>query len=288
VSHTCRYPAQALDVQALGSSRSRPDVQARGVSHIVPDVQARGLSHTCTGCPSLRVISRAVGHLSVLNIQHRSFLVYHGTTRCTPGATDATTVPDHVQLHALRTPCTSRHNCAEASQSGAESPRVPPEPPVPLLRERNRVLVAEALQHAASSANTGHLDTACNLLADAEAMISRSSSMLKKDPLSERLLEVLTSALRRLEDALGEQKWRAAPSTLLEKLPSPQQGAVVRGAGVFPPARWPRRTGARRSSPAPSPSRCRSRWDPARAAAQRTPSPASPATRLARREPSPT
>ena len=106
---------------------------------------------------------------------------------------------------------------------------------MPLLRERNRVLVAEALQHAASSANTGHLDTACNLLADAEAMISRSSSMLKKDPLSERLLEVLTSGLRRLEDALGEQKWRAAPSTLLEKLPSPQQGAVVRGAGVFPP-----------------------------------------------------
>ena len=109
---------------------------------------------------------------------------------------------------------------------------------MPLLRERNRVLVAEALQHAASSANSGHLDTACNLLADAEAMISRSSSMLKKDPLSERLLEVLTSALRRLEDALGEQKWRAAPSTLLEKLPSPQQGAAspaVRGAGVFPP-----------------------------------------------------
>ena len=59
--------------------------------------------------------------------------------------------------------------------------------------------------------------------------------MLKKDPLSERLLEVLTSALRRLEDALGEQKWRAAPSTLREKLPSPQQGAVVRVAGVFPP-----------------------------------------------------
>ena len=59
-------------------------------------------------------------------------------------------------------------------------------------------------------------------------MISHSSSMLKKDPLSERLLEVLMSALRRLEDALGEQKCRASPSSLLDKLPGPQQSTSIR------------------------------------------------------------
>ena len=48
MSHTCRYPAQALDVQALG------------LSHIVLDVQARGLSHRRTGCLQYSKLERVI------------------------------------------------------------------------------------------------------------------------------------------------------------------------------------------------------------------------------------
>ena len=104
MSHTCRYPAQALDVQALGLSHIVLDVQARGLSHCCTDVQARGLSHRRTGCVRLRVIpSCAVGHLSVLNIQPiNSCIFWHAVDTTTHITSDGCnySIPDQVQLHA--------------------------------------------------------------------------------------------------------------------------------------------------------------------------------------------
>ena len=53
-------------------------------------------------------------------------------------------------------------------------------------RERSRVLVAESLHRAAASANSGSLDAACALLAEAEAMLAASPSMQQRDPLCAR------------------------------------------------------------------------------------------------------
>ena len=54
-----------------------------------------------------------------------------------------------------------------------------------LDRERNRVLVAEALQRAAMIANNGNLEAACLLLAETESMLVSSPSTLAREPLSE-------------------------------------------------------------------------------------------------------
>ena len=89
-------------------------------------------------------------------------------------------------------------------------------PPIPLDRERNRVLVAEALQRAALAANNGSLDSACTMLSEVESMIVQSPSTVAHDPLSEKLLEVVTAALLRLNEALSDLKSRAGP-TLFDK-----------------------------------------------------------------------
>ena len=111
------------------------------------------------------------------------------------------------------------HACLSLQARSHRSPGVP----IPLLRERNRVLVAEALQQASLAANNRRLDTACSLLVEAEAMISTSPAALKKDPLSAQLLDVLNSALHHLENALGEHKCRSSPSPILDKLPAHHQ-----------------------------------------------------------------
>ena len=64
-------------------------------------------------------------------------------------------------------------------------------PPVALDRERNRVLVAEALQRAAMVANNGNLEAACMLLAETEAMLSAAPSTRARDPVGGRLLDVV-------------------------------------------------------------------------------------------------
>ena len=60
-------------------------------------------------------------------------------------------------------------------------------------------LAAEAIQRAAAAANQGYFAEACALLADAEAMVGAAPSTLQGDSLSERLVDALSSALRRLE-----------------------------------------------------------------------------------------
>ena len=91
-------------------------------------------------------------------------------------------------------------------------------------RERNRVLVAESLHRAAAAANSGSLDAACTLLADAETQLSASPSMQQHDPLCARLQEVLCAALRRLEDSSAE--------ALVARPEGEAQGvAAGRGAG---------------------------------------------------------
>ena len=70
-------------------------------------------------------------------------------------------------------------------------------------RERNRVLVAEALQRAAAAANTGNMEAACTLLADTQAMLLNSPSTLHNEPLGVRLLEVVSSGLLRREPRLN-------------------------------------------------------------------------------------
>ena len=92
-------------------------------------------------------------------------------------------------------------------------------PPIALDRERNRVLVAEALQRAAMVANNGNLDAACLLLAETESMIANSPSTLARDPVSEKLHEVVMAALRRLDQVLSEYKSRTSGSSILETKP---------------------------------------------------------------------
>jgi uncharacterized membrane protein YgcG len=93
--------------------------------------------------------------------------------------------------------------------------------PLAMDRERSRVLVAESLHRAAAAANSGSLDAACALLADAETMLAASPSMQQRDPLCARLQEVLGAALRRLEETLDECKCRSGASRL-EKPSLPQ------------------------------------------------------------------
>jgi parallel beta-helix repeat protein len=90
-------------------------------------------------------------------------------------------------------------------------------PPVALDRERNRVLVAEALQRAAMVANNGNLDAACLLLAETQAVLASAPSTLARDPVADRLLEVITVAVRRLDQVLSEFKSRTSSSSLLDK-----------------------------------------------------------------------
>ena len=106
------------------------------------------------------------------------------------------------------------------SQAGlsAES-QGPPTAPISLDRERNRVLVAEALQRAAMVANNGNLEAACLLLAETESMLMASPSTIARDPLGERLVEVVSVALRRLDQVLREFKTRASGSSVLLEKP---------------------------------------------------------------------
>ena len=83
-----------------------------------------------------------------------------------------------------------------------------PSPPVALDRERNRILVAEAMQRAAMVANNGNFDAACLLLAETSSMLSMSPSTLARDPLSLRLLEGSSTALRKLEEVVADLKTR--------------------------------------------------------------------------------
>jgi len=140
--------------------------------------------------------------------------------------------------------------------------------PLAMDRERSRVLVAESLHRAAAAANSGSLDAACALLADAETMLAASPSMQQRDPLCARLQEALGAALRRLEETLGECKCRSGASRL-EKPSLPQlaqlgdamraeaqlgaQSTSTSMMGVFVGGALRRRpTPARRSSRAPS------------------------------------
>lgn len=94
-------------------------------------------------------------------------------------------------------------------------------------RERNRVLVDEALQNAVSAANARRLDAACALLYKTELKLKSSLSTIHGDALSLCLLEVVTAALRKLELVLSASNSRSnAP--LLEKLPNslPQVGPI--------------------------------------------------------------
>jgi len=97
--------------------------------------------------------------------------------------------------------------CGVARPAGAEP--LPPILPICLDRERNRVLVWEALSRAALFANNSNLDGACTLLTDLEAMLSNAPSTLACDPLSTRLMEVVTLAIRRLEIVLHEHRCRS-------------------------------------------------------------------------------
>ena len=107
----------------------------------------------------------------------------------------------------------------------AESvPRAPPPPPVSIDRERNRVLVAEALHRAAAAANAGSLDGACAQLAEAETLLACSPSMLARDSLCLALHDVLAAATQRLDAAIADVKGRSA-AALLDKLPASPSGA---------------------------------------------------------------
>ena len=107
----------------------------------------------------------------------------------------------------------------------AESvPRAPPPPPVSIDRERNRVLVAEALHRAAAAANAGSLDGACAQLAEAETLLACSPSMLARDSLCLALHDVLAAATQRLDAAIADVKGRSA-AALLDKLPASPGGA---------------------------------------------------------------
>jgi hypothetical protein len=86
-------------------------------------------------------------------------------------------------------------------------------------RERNRVLVTDALQRAVTAANGGSLDAACAILADAETVLDNSLSMQQNEPVCVRLQDVIISALRRLEEALADCKCRTG-TTLLDKMPN--------------------------------------------------------------------
>ena len=137
--------------------------------------------------------------------------------------------------------------------------------PLAMDRERSRVLVAESLHRAAASANSGSLDAACALLAEAEAMLAGSPSMQQRDPLCARLQEVLGSALRRLEETLDECKCRSGASRL-EKPSLPQLaqlGDAMRAEARHPP-RPPRppRPGPPRTHALQSPPRFRPRRPP--------------------------
>jgi hypothetical protein len=94
----------------------------------------------------------------------------------------------------------------EGAAPGSDGAGAPPLPPLPigLDRERNRVLVTEALQRAAMVANSGELDGACNVLSETMGMLSRSPSVVAGDALAGRLVEVVGAALRRLDEALAE------------------------------------------------------------------------------------
>jgi hypothetical protein len=131
--------------------------------------------------------------------------------------------------------------------AGIARAEISPKPqalPLDMDRERNRVLVAESLHRAAAAANSGSLDAACTLLADAETQLSASPSMQQHDPLCARLQEVLFAALRRLEETLGECKCRSGAS-LQEKPSRPQLGSSMR-ADV-------RRLSVTRTTPPPPP-----------------------------------
>ena len=104
--------------------------------------------------------------------------------------------------------------------------------PLAMDRERSRVLVAESLHRAAAAANSGSLDAACTLLADAQSMLATSPSMAQRDPLCARLQEVLRAALRRLEETLGECTHRSGThrsgTSILDKPSLPQLGVAMR------------------------------------------------------------
>ncbi|KAL1496276.1 hypothetical protein AB1Y20_016239 [Prymnesium parvum] len=163
----------------------------------------------------------AIGDLHAGDVCHVPVLVWLPKLQ-EPTATMETVKFSLSYVDAVKIDTRSCEACASISRPAVESPRAA-DPPIQLLRERNRVLVSEAMHHAVAAANNHQLDTACSLMAEAEAMISLSPSTLKRDPLSVRLLESLTDGLRRLENALGEHKCRSSPSSILEKLPLHQQ-----------------------------------------------------------------
>ena len=118
-----------------------------------------------------------------------------------------------------------------AAGAVADAVSLAPAPPLTLDRERNRVLVWEALNRAALRANSGNLDGACSLLADVEGMLATAPSTLASDPLSTRLLEVITSAMRRLGEVLNENRCRTGSSFLEHKTAALAQATNGGGSG---------------------------------------------------------
>jgi len=77
-------------------------------------------------------------------------------------------------------------------------------------------------------ANNGNLDAACLLLAETQAVLASAPSTLARDPVADRLLEVITVAVRRLDQVLSEFKSRTSSSSLLDKPGSWSQPLTLR------------------------------------------------------------
>ena len=148
----------------------------------------------------------------------------------------------HARVPCIRRPTLCSHPVSSSSRSlvllrlrllllpsqPGESSQLAASPPIALDRERNRVLVAEALQRAALVANNGNLEAACLLLVEVNAMLQVSPSTLARDALSQKLIEVTGAALRRLDEVAAEFKCRNGGASHLDRHNNP--GSLIQAS----------------------------------------------------------
>ena len=161
--------------------------------------------------PCVQVVRFSLTYVDALRIDTKSTelctTIVRAAVRARPRRAARAPAPRAPRAHPSRLP-----------RQAESVPRAPPPPPVSIDRERNRVLVAEALHRAAAAANAGSLDGACAQLAEAETLLACAASMRARDSLCLALHDVLAAATQRLDAAIADVKGRSA-AALLDKLP---------------------------------------------------------------------
>lgn len=209
-----RPPLQRRSPWTVSAQRMRLCIEALGGAK-VEKVYTLLDHHELAPCISYEV---SIGDLHAGDAIHVPVLIWlpalSGATSAMETVRFSLQYVDAVKIDTKSTELTA----SVARPPPGEASMLTPSPPIALDRERNRILVAEAMQRAATVANNGNLDAACLLLAETTSMLSVSPATMARDALSLKLLEGASAALRKLDQVVAEFKTRNGGSaSLLDK-----------------------------------------------------------------------